>query len=240
MKFIALFLDTETNGLPKKRSASTTDYNAWPQVVQLAYKVVELDTSDTEYFREIETVNTLIKPEEPFEWSKEAETIHKIREEDVRKGRTGISVYSDLKTALRSTDILIAHNLEFDLPIVLAQLHRHKLVTSDKWFPNNQFCTMRHSTGLCKIPSKFYKRDDPYKYPRLSELHTFLFGAAPSGAEHDALFDVETLIHCFKELVRRRLVLLKDLVMPAFATVATVATVSDGAAGDCKTVASRA
>lgn len=222
MKFTVLFLDTETNGLPKKRTASTADYNAWPQIVQLAYKYVELDSSDTRFFREIQTVNTLIKPEEPFEWSKEAESIHNIRESEVRKGEAGMNVYSLLKTALRSTDVLIAHNLDFDLPIMLAQFHRHGLISGDNWLPKNQFCTMRHTTGLCKIPSKFFKRDDPYKYPRLSELHTFLFGVAPSGAEHDALFDVETLIHCFKELLRRRLVLVTDLVP------------------DCKTVASRA
>ena len=60
-----------------------------------------------------------------------------------------------------------------------------------------KICTMKQSVNCCKIPS-----GSRYKYPTLSELHTFLFDKSFENA-HDAMEDVRATLRCFIELYRR-------------------------------------
>lgn len=61
-------------------------------------------------------------------------------------------------------------------------------------------CTMSLTTDLCKIPHP--KGWKSYKWPKLIELHQFLFKEGFDGA-HDALADIEATKRCFLELHKR-------------------------------------
>ena len=58
---------------------------------------------------------------------------------------------------------------------------------------------MKTTTHLCRLP----RPGGPgYKWPKLAELHTHLFGH-PHAAAHDAKGDVTACAACFFELRRR-------------------------------------
>jgi len=57
---------------------------------------------------------------------------------------------------------------------------------------------MLKTTSLCKLPNKY---GNGYKWPKLSELHNFLFNEDFADA-HDALGDIRATIKCFFELKR--------------------------------------
>lgn len=92
---------------------------------------------------------------------------------------------------LNSADLLIAHNMGFDLPVISAEMLRYKL-KPDKRTP--KFCTKLATTQICKIPNLYYPNE--YKWPKLVEAYEFLIGPLPPGA-HQAKFDVEACKQIF-------------------------------------------
>ena len=63
---------------------------------------------------------------------------------------------------------------------------------------------MKQTVDFCAIPSTNSYYSD-YKYPKLTELYTKLFGHAFSGA-HDAMADIKATKECFFELKRRGII----------------------------------
>ena len=104
---------------------------------------------------------------------------------------------------------LVAHNLAFDKPVLVAEFLR---LSRNISLPPILYCTMDSTKALCKIPAKtnFPKASDPYKWPSLNELYIFLFGNNDGMKYHTADGDVHCLVLCFNELVRRRLVPLEE------------------------------
>ena len=189
-----LFLDTETNGLPKNRYASFKMTEAWPTIVQLAWQVWE--------FPDIKIYESsfLLQPTDP--WNAESAKIHGITEEVARThGLPTSSVLRSFASDAAECDIVVAHNLAFDKPVLLAAAHR--LGMSTEWWPAREICTMQATKDVCKIPSKFPKPTDPYKWPQLAEVWATLFPASPLPTGlHNAAQDVAVLVTCFQELVR--------------------------------------
>ena len=66
-------------------------------------------------------------------------------------------------------------------------------LTTD-FFNKSKLCTMKSSTGYCKIPGNY-----GYKWPKLSELHLKLFGEDFEEA-HDASADINATEKCFWEM----------------------------------------
>jgi hypothetical protein len=64
---------------------------------------------------------------------------------------------------------------------------------------------MELSTEILKLPNP----RGGYKWPNLTELHTYLFGKGFDGA-HDAMADVKACANCFFELKKRKLILLPE------------------------------
>jgi len=197
-----LFFDTETNGLPHVRNAPITLVENWPRVISLAWQLCEVSETgialiDREYF--------IIKPSCGIEWSAGAEKIHGITYE--RAEHDGVYLQKALELFLAhasKADAIIAHNMAFDKPIVLAEFVRNNMPID--WWPKKEYCTMESTKGLCKLPpkTKFPRKNDPYKFPSLSELHTFLFGDFTGFDFHSASEDVRCLVKCFAELLARR------------------------------------
>ncbi len=189
-----LFFDTETTGLPKNYNAPIDDLNNWPRLVQLAWVVYD------ENAKEKIGKNFIIKPE-GFQIPKEASSVHGITTEKANKeGQPLKEVLEEFANAVGSSKLLIAHNMNFDEKIMGAEFLRKN--TNHDLFDTVRFCTMQESTDFCQLPGNF----GDYKWPRLSELYTKLFGKDFENA-HDALADVNACARCFFELIDRGVIL---------------------------------
>lgn len=188
---MTLFFDTETNGLPKKMNAPAFDVNNWPRIIQLAFVVM------TDEGQEVFSFCNLIKPEgweipkQEF-WIKHGYSTEKNAAE-------GVPVREALQKmveSINSCHTIVAHNIAFDFPIVAAEMIRAGLKADRK---PEKLCTMKTTTDLVKLPSP---RGFGFKWPKLQELHHYLFNMGFDGA-HDALEDVRATSRCYFELVKR-------------------------------------
>ena len=113
----------------------------------------------------------------------------------LREGIPGADVFAAFNSEAKRSEYLVAHNLNFDYPVVCAELSRYGL--KNEILEKTGICTMRPKSvkEFCALPRK----NGGYKVPRLSELHEILFGETFDGA-HDAGADVRACARCFFEL----------------------------------------
>ena len=184
-----LFFDTETTGLPGDWKAPVTQTDNWPRMVQIAW--LQYDNRENL----IAEANYIIKPN-GYTIPGDAADIHGITTEiALEKGSELSSVLSEFSAVIGEAKMLIAHNMDFDEKIVGAEYVR--MGVKSGLFETSRFCTMKTTTDLCRIPGYY-----GYKWPKLEELHRFLFGSHFKGA-HDALVDVKVCAKCYYELVKR-------------------------------------
>ena len=181
--------DVETTGLPKNRNVHPKNYENWPHIVQFSW-IVYCDKKMTEK-------SFIIKPTS-YVIPTESTNIHGItHKEAIEKGIDIKDVLSKFINDCKKSSLLIAHNIEFDKNVILANCYRHNLSTT--LFEDKKIlCTMKTTTNLCKLPGNY-----GYKYPRLSELHFHLFNKQTELKLHNSLNDVKITLKCFKELCKR-------------------------------------
>ena len=201
-----LYFDTETNGLPKVRGASDTDVNNHPSIVEIAWQIYQGEQC-------LKKRTSLLKPDPEIIWNMESAMIHKIfKQTAIDQGFPVADVLAEFRTDAQGCDVLIAHNLAFDLPVLKCSYLRLDPGVTFEWLPSKQLCTMKETTALCKLPfasSKYPRRaNDPYKMPKLVELHVHLFGHQGAFEFHNANSDVDCLVKCTQELVRRNIITL--------------------------------
>jgi len=180
---VHLIFDTETTGLPKSWSAPTSDYDNWPRLVQLS-AILTNGCDRIEY-------DFIIRPD-GFEIPKEASEIHGITTERAKEEGLNLGFVLGLfKAFVKSSDVIVAHNLDFDKKVVGAELHRlgsgvdfEALLATKK-----VFCTMKKSIS----------GND--KWPKLIELYRKLFNEDFEGA-HNAIVDARACERCYFELIK--------------------------------------
>ena len=185
-----LIFDTETTGLPRDYNAPVTDTDNWPRMVQLAW---QLHGPMGEL---IEAKNFIVKPE-GYDIPFETEKIHGISTERAKREGMELSyVLDEFARAVAKAGFAVGQNISFDIPVVGCEYYRKGI---DNPLPSLAVLdTMSEVTAnLCKIPG----RGKRYKFPRLIELHTHLFGEG-FGQAHNASADVEATARCFLELIR--------------------------------------
>jgi DNA polymerase-3 subunit epsilon len=190
MKVLAF--DTETTGLPENMNAMMTDSSKWPHIIQLSF--ILFDTKQKEI---LEYSDRIIKLPGTISISPISISIHKITRE--RSESEGIYIRQALlefTEAIKEADVIIAHNIAFDKKVILAELSRQQMPncfvranTYNEPEPIPEYCTMKETIDLCKIPNPVTKYADKYKWPRLNELHKHLFHTEPMGT-HNAIADV--------------------------------------------------
>lgn len=186
-----LIFDTETTGLPKSFKAPITDFDNWPRLVQLAWQNYSAQGEL------ISSFNYIIKPD-GFTISDEVAKIHRIDQARAEKeGLDLLPVLEEFKKELLKTEFAVAHNIDFDEKIVGAEFLRNSM--PNIFEATRKICTMKGSANICKIPGR-----NGYKWPNLTELHTYLFQRGFEEA-HDAEADVKALAKCFFELKNRGL-----------------------------------
>ncbi len=186
-----LFLDTETTGLPKYHA--TNDSEKWPRIVQLAWSLYDREGNR-------ESQNSFIIYPMDFTIPPDSARIHGITTE--RAKSEGVSLHKVLplfNADVEKANIIIAHNADFDLPIIKTEFLRCRMATN--LAEKQKFCTMKAPgiVSYCKIPNSSGTKN---KWPKLTELHLHLFEAEFSGC-HDASADVEACAKCYFELRKR-------------------------------------
>ena len=195
------FFDTETNGLPQNYKAPPTHIGNWPEILSIAWEVW---TVKEDVWTQETSEAYLIQPPEGLIWNKEAEHVHGISYVKARsEGSPVKTILEKVYTELQKATHVIAHNLAFDKSVFLASMIRN--LGAGRWTGAKDVCTMLNTISICKIvsTSPYATAADPYKWPRLQELHQFLFKKEWEGMAHDALSDVQCMRTCYRELVAR-------------------------------------
>ena len=184
-----LVFDTETTGLPKK-TGFNYDYKNLEnfnnsRLVSISWILCN------ENFEILSKKSYIIKPK-GFKISEESIKIHKITNEIAKEqGKKLSKVLEKFEKVLKKSDVIVAHNLNFDLAIISSELFRNDCFNSLELIEKKQrYCTMENGKLHCMNN----------KFPKLSELYYILYGEeAEKNKLHDAKYDTE---YCYKCLIR--------------------------------------
>lgn len=173
-----LMIDTETNGLPLKH-LSDSNIDKWPRLIQIAF---------LEYSKEGILLGRYSKIIKPFEFTIDNNQISGISQEIAEnEGESLYSVLSILSYAINEAEVIVCHNVNFDINVIFAEYQRMNM---DSTLTNKSFiCTMIKSLKFMNSES----------YPKLSSLYLKLFGKEIENA-HNALADIEATSKCFWRL----------------------------------------
>jgi len=180
----AVIFDTETTGLIDNR---LIPLDKQPEVIEFYALLVDYNTE-----KEINHLGGYFKPREPIDErtrigaKRTAFSAHKITNAMVSAAPAWAAVADKIKVFLEDADVVIAHNLSFDLEIIDIEMERCGLKVA--WpLP---YCTIEQTMHLkgCRLS--------------LSALHTHLFGEGFKDA-HKAENDVRALARCVFELGKK-------------------------------------
>jgi len=188
--------DTETTGLPTERNASILSTQKWPYIVQLSYILY-----DTESNMIIDYSDNIIKLSKGIIISKESEAIHRISNQMCQE--KGIDIKNELvefNNTLLKADVVIGHNISFDKRMIMVECIRHKLQQNftRNGIKRSEYCTMKNGVNICKIVVQG-RNGEYFKYPKLMELHKYLFNTIPDGL-HNSMVDVLACLRCYGKM----------------------------------------
>lgn len=173
---IAAF-DCETTGRAEFRRPCHDP--SQPRIVQLAALLMDDEGTERGAFSAIILPDGWTIPDE-------AAAIHGITTEiAIACGVPLVIALSMFNMFAKQADTIIAHNIDFDAFVTEGEFVRAEKTA--RFLTLKRFCTMKASTPLCRLPSKFKGGD--FKWPKLSEAVKILLGKELIGA-HDALADV--------------------------------------------------
>jgi len=178
-----LFVDTETNGLPKDYNVSAYETGNWPRMLQICWVITDSEG------KTLKRRNYYIRPE-GFELLPKIFNPHAIPEEILKKEGVPIKdVLEEFSRDILTADVVVGHNIRFDKSVIQAELVRALL--PDAFEGKRCYCTMIGTKKLCGFVGKH-----GLKYPKLNELYRLIFHEDIEGA-HDASNDVDATMKCF-------------------------------------------
>lgn len=191
-----LFFDVESTGKITDYKASFKEVDKFPRISQFAW---QLYNSEGKLFKSFQS---LVKPD-GWEVPKEEFFIknNMSTERCEKEGRPIKPMLEQFLNELEGCKYLLAHNMNFDLPVTASEMYRLGFQAKNK---PQKICTMQSTTDICQLPGPY-----GFKWPSLQELHKFLFGCDFEGA-HDASDDVTATAKCFFELKRRNLLVITE------------------------------
>ncbi len=179
-----LFFDTETDGMVDFKAPSTAHHQ--PHLVQLAAMLTD------ENGRVLRAISQIVRPTRwviPDEIAK----IHGITTDIALAYGCRLQESVEwFRNSLDDCDMVVAHNIKFDRIVMDVASYNYSGIKSFNYKEKEIYDTMAEGTNLCKLPGRYGK----FKWPKLVELHKFLFGKEFDGA-HDALEDVRATMRCY-------------------------------------------
>lgn len=194
MNLKIMFFDTET-----------TWFNP-PAILQIWIIVWEY-TIDWKIISE-EKIDLLFNPDE--EINEKASDVHWITYDIIKDKPFFNSFISSFVSYVNSVDLVVGHNIKFDIWAIEFELKRlyssknleldPKVLTFLELFKSKSKCTMLASIEYCSIPGKYGN-----KWPKLNELYKKLFNSTFENA-HDAMADIQATRDCYFELVKMNII----------------------------------
>jgi len=200
-----LIFDTETTGLPKTKIVDGGNLHLWPHIVQFSYVILDINVNTL-----IKVKDAIVKIPSAVTIPEEAYKIHGITTEMTQQlGLSIETIMDEFFTDILNVDLLVAHNLNFDLNMIKCELLRliKENTNPDKYNSyfnefiklKKMYCTMQESVDLCNIEARYKNGNKYIKFPKLSELYEKLFKTTPSKL-HNSLNDVAVCARCFMKL----------------------------------------
>jgi DNA polymerase III epsilon subunit-like protein len=191
---MALFIDTETNGLPDMTNMKWGQYPEHTIIYKYdTARIVQLSYIVTDYDYNKNHLDDFVIKRENFNIRNSE--FHSITDEISDKEGIDFDIAIEkFYENLKKIDFIIAHNIAFDISVIKSELYRRKRFDIlNEIEKKNLICTMRHTKNILKIVNKFGK----YKYPSMKELYSYCFGQEISNA-HNSMYDVINLHACIK------------------------------------------
>lgn len=219
MKIVVL--DTETTGISKFKKVIPVQIDSWPYIVQFSYMMYDTKQS-------IDKVSDdIIKLPPGVLIPEETSKIHGITNEICETGVDIGECLLKFAEYYSQADVIVAHNLSFDLNMIMAELIRliysgketHRLVDYSKLLKslshppeNKHYCTLQNSIVLCNIKAVNVSGKEYTKFPTLSELHKELFQTIPVNL-HNSLNDVVVCLRCYYMLEKKEDILENNILL---------------------------
>jgi DNA polymerase III epsilon subunit-like protein len=200
---IVTIFDTETTGLPKSLIMTNEMLHLWPYIVQFSYIVY-----DTDEKKILEIRDYIIKIPVDIVISTESTNIHGITNEITEKNGVEINgVLTEFIEWCDKSDLIVAHNVEFDYKMVSVEFMRlinNVSASYDNFYKKFKYykkflCTMKTSVELCNIKAVSRQGKEYVKFPTLLELHKHLFVYEPKNL-HNSMNDVLVCLRCFYKI----------------------------------------
>lgn len=200
---IILVFDTETSGLiPKSSYSELEDLNIdiLPHMIQLSYICYDIDNNMILSFNDnIIQNNSIVLNSENIK-------IHKITNKMIQKSSYDVkNAIIDFMNVYTNVDILVGHNINFDIKILLIELIRLKKNDDNmiwKIFYNlllkktKFYCTMKNSIEICNLNCIGKNGKHYIKYPKLNELYKHYYSVEPRNL-HNAFNDCLITLICY-------------------------------------------
>ncbi len=186
-----ILVDFETTDLLNKFS---DDPDQQPGIVEIG--LIELDGK----WNTVHEYCFRVNPEkQPHQFAAKAVEAHGIKPGDVYGEPSLTALLPQLAAIFRPHDRWIGFNNEFDKKVLNWQLLRYGWGMRFPW-PSIDVDIMKIGKDVANIQGK-----QDIKFPKLMELHQFLFGEGFQGA-HGALADCQATARCGKELYNRGII----------------------------------
>ena len=189
---LEMILDLETTGLPIRKGFNNyyhySNLNKYDtsRIVQISWGIYKQDGE------KILLRDFVIKPS-GFNIPEQSTKIHGIPHNYAKKyGIELLKVIEYLEKDINKINVIIAHNLNFDINILLSELYRFKNFNLTNKIKNTKkICTAQTTKGILQIKI-IINYEYIYKLPNLVELYYWCFGKELTGA-HNSKKDVTNL-----------------------------------------------
>lgn len=180
-----LVFDTETTGIPNK---NTNDLSKQPYITQISFVIYDMSIDEIVF-----EYSSYIKIGTDIEISNKVTELTGITNKKCQDNGLDINDVLDLFIKSYNSndiDMVVAHNIDFDIKMIEIECLRNN---KEFVLPNKiHFCTMRNSV--------FISVDFRKKFPKLSELYTFLFGEPAPMNLHNSKVDTLICMKCFVKM----------------------------------------
>lgn len=197
-----IILDVETTGLPTQiAGAKFGEFPDFKDMVKYdSARIVQITAMlcDRVSLREIQLLDFIIKAED-FQIPETSTKIHGISQEiSMTQGLPFTeAIRLHLAPMFKKANYILAHNANFDVNVIKAELFRYKLQDALLDFSVlNVSCTMKTTKAIVGATNSFGKIKDP----KLKELYEFAM-QKPITNEHNSKYDVMNLREAIEALV---------------------------------------
>lgn len=213
-KKTVLVFDVETSGLLPKKDKSNPNHipvEDYPYILQLSYALYDISSNKL-----LDTYDKYINVKNEVEISDKITDLTGITRRSCNKGVSMVDALIQFYKAYINSEIIVAHNIEFDKKMILIELERNRQEiirispecmtifnsTYEELNGVEHYCSMRKGTIITNIivPSKYPGKPPSLKWPKLNELYAKLFDGETVDGLHNAIVDVLVCLRCYMKM----------------------------------------